>query len=87
MAPLPGVAFLDVQGADAQSFLQSQLSSVVGALGAGAAQWSTYSSPKGRMLATPLLWRIAGREGYRAALAGDLADAIRKRLAMFVLRS
>lgn len=87
VATLPGVAFVDVQGADAGPFLQGQLSSDVAALGAGAAQWSTYSSPKGRMLATPLLWRVAGREGYRVALAADVAEAIRKRLAMFVLRS
>ncbi|HET9340231.1 MAG TPA: folate-binding protein [Casimicrobiaceae bacterium] len=87
VARLPGIAFLDVQGADAQAFLQGQLSSDVAALAPGRAQWSTYNSPKGRMLATPLLWRVPGREGYRAAVAADLADALRKRLAMFVLRS
>lgn len=87
VSPLPGVAFVDVQGPDAQAFLQGQLSSDVAALAPGAVQWSTYSSPKGRMLATPLLWRVAGRDGFRAALAADLAEPVRKRLAMFVLRS
>jgi folate-binding protein YgfZ len=91
VARLPGTAFLDVRGDDARAFLQGQLSNDVAALTPGAAQWTTYNSPKGRMLATLLLWRPAAGEagdaGYRIALAADLAEPVRKRLAMFVLRS
>jgi len=84
---LPGTAFVDVDGPDAETFLQGQLSNDVAALVPGHAQWSTYNSPKGRMLATLMLWRRPAPGGYRMALASDLAEAIRKRLGMFVLRA
>ena len=84
---LAGTTFVDVAGADAEAFLQGQLSNDVAALDPGHAQWSTYNSPKGRMLATLMLWRHPTTGGYRMALATDLAEAIRKRLAMFVLRA
>jgi len=87
VARLPGTAFLDVAGPDARAFLQGQFSNDVEALSPGMAQWTTYNSPKGRMLATPLLWRRPGEDGFRMAIAADLAEPIRKRLTMFVLRS
>jgi hypothetical protein len=87
VAPLPGTAILEADGADAAAFLQGQLSSDVAALAPRAAQWSTYNSAKGRMLATLVLWRPAAGPAFRIALAADLAAAIRKRLSMFVLRS
>jgi folate-binding protein YgfZ len=82
---LPGLAVLQVSGADAASFLHSQLSSNVNALADGQGQYSSYNSPKGRMLATLVVWRQG--DVYRLILARDLAEAMRKRLAMFVLRS
>ena len=85
VAALPGTAVLEVSGADALPFLQGQLSNDVEGLRPGAAQWTTYNSPKGRMLATALLWRTA--TGFRMALAADVAEPVRKRLSMFVLRS
>lgn len=87
VARLPGTAFLDADGADATAFLQGQLSNDVAGLGPARAQWATYNSPKGRMLATLLLWRPAAGPAYRIALASDHAETIRKRLSMFVLRS
>jgi hypothetical protein len=87
---LPGTAILDVSGPDARAFLQGQFSNDVDALAPGTAQWSTYNSPKGRMLATPLLWRRPGddrEDRFRIAIAADLAEAVRKRLSMYVLRS
>jgi hypothetical protein len=85
VAALPGTAFVEATGADALAFLQGQLSNDVAALEPGQAQWTTYNSPKGRMLATALLWRTP--TGFRMALAADLAEPVRKRLSMFVLRS
>lgn len=87
VAWLPGVAVLEADGPDTIAFLHAQLSSDVAGLQAGAAQWSTYNSPKGRMLATLLVWRPAEGPACRLALAADLAEPIRKRLSMFVLRS
>ena len=86
VAPLHDLGTLVFEGADAASFLQGQLSNDVSALAAGAAQWTSYNSPKGRMLATLLLWR-AGPASFRAWVAADLAATLRKRLAMFVLRA
>ena len=87
VSPLPGLAFLDADGADAIAFLHGQLSNDVAGLAAGAAEWATYNSPKGRMLATMLAWRPASGPACRLALAADLAEPVRKRLSMFVLRS
>jgi len=87
VALLPGLALLDAEGADAIAFLHGQLSNDVAGLAPGAAEWATYNSPKGRMLATMLVWRPAAGPACRLALAADLADAVRKRLSMFVLRS
>ena len=86
-APLAGLAFIDVEGADAATFLNGQLSNDVTSLQPGAAQWTSYNSPKGRMLANPLLWRPAAGPAYRLALPADVAAAVRKRLQMFVLCS
>lgn len=86
VAAIPDVGVLAFEGPDATSFLQGQLSSDVDALAPGAAQWSSYNSAKGRMLGTLLLWR-AGPDAFRAWVAADLAEPLRKRLSMFVLRA
>ncbi len=85
-APLATVGYLEFEGADAASFLQGQLSNDVLALAIGDAQWTSYNSPKGRMLATMLLWH-ATATSFRAFVAADLAEMLRKRLAMFVMRA
>jgi len=85
-APQPGLAVLEIEGADAASFLQGQLSGNVLALVDGAAQYTSYNSPKGRMLANGLLWRDDAAH-FGLVLAADLAAAVAKRLAMFVLRA
>ena len=57
------------------------------ALADGAAQYTSFNSPKGRMLANFVLWREAA-DDFRALLPGDLAGADRKSASrMFVLRS
>ncbi len=84
--PLSGWSSLVVQGADAAAFLHAQLSSNVNALEPGHGQYSSYNSAKGRMLATLVVWRAEGGM-YRLLLAADLAESVRKRLTMFVLRS
>ncbi len=86
LAPLATVGYLEFEGADAASFLQGQLSNDVLALAIGDAQWTSYNSPKGRMLATMLLWH-ATATSFRAFVAADVAESLRKRLAMFVMRA
>jgi folate-binding protein YgfZ len=83
---LSALSVLAISGPDAGAFLQGQLSSDVIALGDDAAQFTSFNSPKGRMLANFALWREAAND-FRALLSGDLAAPVQKRLAMFVLRS
>jgi folate-binding protein YgfZ len=85
-----GLAVLHVRGDDAIAFLHGQLSSDVRALSPGGGQYWSYNSPKGRMLANGVLWRApagTSEPSLTLLLARDLADAIRRRLAMFVLRA
>jgi folate-binding protein YgfZ len=85
-----GLALLRVRGDDAIGFLHGQLSSDVRALSPGEGQYWSYNSPKGRMLANGVLWRApagAPEPSITLLLARDLADAVRRRLAMFVLRA
>jgi hypothetical protein len=81
-----GLGLLSFTGPDAEAFLQGQLSNDLKALAPGAVQLSSYNSPKGRMLATLALWRD-GADGFRALVEADIAESLRKRLSMFVLRS
>jgi len=80
------LGLLEFAGPDTAAFLQSQLSSDVAALVAGRTQLSSYNSPKGRMLANVYLWR-AGSNRFRALVAADLSESIRRRLSLFVLRA
>ena len=84
-APLTDNALLSISGDDATAFLHGQFTNDVESLAVGAGQWNGWCSPKGRLLATFLLVRRA--EGFLMMLPAELAPAIAKRLAMFVLRS
>jgi tRNA-modifying protein YgfZ len=83
------LALLAVTGLDAATFLQGQVSSDVAALALDACQYSSYNSPGGRMLANFVLWRAGSgpADGFRVLVAEDIAPAVKKRLAMFVLRA
>ena len=70
---------------DAADFLHNQFTNDVKALAVGAAQWNGWCTPKGRLLATFVLARDAG--GYLLLLPSAFAEAVAKRLRMFVLRS
>ena len=83
-APASLVA-VDVTGAEAEAFLQGQLSNDVVALGGASALLAGWCSPKGRLLAAPAVHRLP--HGYRLALPADLADGFVRRLRMFVLRA
>jgi folate-binding protein YgfZ len=75
-------------GEDAESFLQGQLTcdvSKVSSSGAPVATYGGYCNPKGRMLASFLLWH--GNSGYLMQLPSALRSGIQKRLSMYVLRA
>jgi folate-binding protein YgfZ len=72
-------------GEDAQIFLQGQLSCDVNAVTAARSSYGGYCTPQGRVLATFLLWRMDDRFFMQLPVA--LCEPIRKRLAIFILRS
>lgn len=77
-----------VQGADAATFLHSQLTNDVERLRAEQARLAGFCSAKGRLLATFLMWREPGTDGtIYLACAADLQAPVQKRLSMFVLRA
>ena len=82
---LPDNAVLAISGDDAAAFLHGQLTNDVAGMKPGEAQWNGWCTPKGRLLATLLL--LKRPDGYLAMLPAEIAPAIAKRLAMFVLRA
>ncbi len=76
---------LRVSGEDAQTFLQSLLSNDIREVNGQRAQLSSLNDPKGRMIASFLIWRDA--EDYLLQLPRVLCEPVRKRLSMYVLRA
>jgi folate-binding protein YgfZ len=85
LCDLSHLGLIRAGGDEAREFLHRQLSSDVRNLPDGQAQFSSYNTAKGRMLASLLLW--ADGDAFLLQLAAELAEPIRKRLGMFVLRS
>jgi folate-binding protein YgfZ len=85
VVPLTQLGLIEFSGDDARTYLHRQLSSNVERLAADRAQYSAWCSPQGRMLASFVLFRRDA--DYLALLASDLAEAIEKRLRIYVLRS
>lgn len=76
---------LPFAGDDVKTFLNGQLSSDVQQLGDNHNQYSSHSTPKGRMLGNFLVWQQDGRVVLQ--VAPDLKDALQKRLSMYILRA
>jgi len=74
------------RGAEAATFLQSQLTNDVLELGPGRARLAGFCSAKGRLQASFVMWRAAEDEFLLACSASLLAPTL-KRLSMFVLRA
>jgi len=82
---LSHLGLIRVSGADAQTFLQGQLTNDVRELSDEHTQLSSHCSPKGRMLANFRIWR-QGDAYYLQPALERVGDLIR-RLRMFVLRA
>jgi len=82
---LTGHGLIVFSGADAQSFLHSQLTCDVAALARDRSTYGAYCTPKGRMLATFLLWRSG--EDFFMQLPSALGEPIQRQLTKFILRS
>ncbi len=83
-ASLDHLSLLVASGPDARSFLDSQLTRNVPFAG-GPASLAGYCSPKGRLLASFVVWSVD--DAIHLVLSRDIADAIAKRLRMYVLRA
>jgi tRNA-modifying protein YgfZ len=86
VAPLHHLGVIRVQGADAASFLQGQLTQDFVLLGAGEARLAAFCTAKGRMQASFIGFRRGGDEILLVCSRDILAPTL-KRLSMFVLRA
>ena len=77
---------LQVQGDDATTFLQGQLTNDVALMPVGQARLSGYCSAKGRLLASFVVLKREAN-AYHLLMARDLLAATQKRLQMFVMRA
>ncbi len=84
-APLTHLGVISATGEDAANFLHNQLTNDVLGLDGSQARLAGYCSPKGRLLATLLVW-TAG-DTILLALPRTLLAPTLKRLQMFVLRA
>ena len=97
IVPLPDLALIEVTGADAATFLHGQLTHDVTGLASDQARLAGYCTPKGRLLATMVIWRNivsrasgdgdGGGQTVYLLTKADVARSMAQRLAMFVLRA
>lgn len=84
--PLTDWGLIRATGEDSRSFLHGQLTQDVLNLAPGTARLAGYCNPKGRLLASFVMWLDASGDVLLACSA-DVLPATLKRLSMFVLRA
>ena len=84
LTDLSYLGIIGISGEESQTFLQGQTTNDV-RLPAERAQYNSLCTPKGRMLASFMLWR--DDNDYLLQLPASLLAAIQKRLTMYVLRA
>lgn len=85
IADLSHLGLLQIEGDDAVTFLQGQVTNDVKQLNGNNSHYSGYCTPKGRMLALFLAFAHNGH--LHLQLNGELTENVAKRLNMYVLRS
>ncbi len=85
LVELSTLSLIRARGADAQAFLNGQLSNDVRRVDETQSQLAAWCNPKGRALALVRVFRRG--EDYCLQLPGTLRESVLKRLQMFVLRS
>ena len=85
VAPITELGLLAASGDEAANFLHNQLTNDVLHLGRSQARLAGYCSPKGRLLATFLMWRTA--DTIFLQLPRTIQAPVQKRLQMFILRA
>lgn len=89
LTALTDLAVISLTGADATSFLQSQITQDVNALGPNQAALAGYCTAKGRLLASMITLQKGSdpADGWLLLTKADAALAFGQRLRMFVLRA
>jgi tRNA-modifying protein YgfZ len=87
LVDLANFGLIRFSGEDVSNFLQGQLTCDLRKIDQQTAQYGSYCTPKGRMLANFILWSSAVNNEYFMQLPTTLCEAISKRLAMFKLRA
>ncbi len=82
---LGDLTLLEVAGAEAEAFLQGQLTCDVRELAEGMVRPAAHLTPKGRAVATFLAWREQDR--FRLQFPSVLEETVTRRLRMFLLRT
>jgi folate-binding protein YgfZ len=85
ISDLSHYGLIRVNGPDARTFLQGQLTNDIHGVTVETAQISSYCSPKGRMLGS--FWIFQRGDDLFLQLPKERLDAVLKRLGMFVLRA
>ncbi len=85
VAPLTHFGLIAAVGDDAPHFLHNQLTNDVEHLGNTEARLAGYCSPKGRLLASLLMWKTADR--ILLQIPREIQAGVQKRLQMFILRA
>lgn len=85
LTSLSNLSCYEVSGEDATDFLQGQFSNDINDVSEENAQLTSYSTPKGRMLAIFFICKRA--DNYLLITSADIADEVIKRLQMYIMRS
>lgn len=87
LADLSNMGLIRFSGEDAFNFLQGQFTCDLRKVTPQTAQHGSYCTPKGRILASFIIWQGASVNEYILQLPVILLAAISKRLAMYILRA
>lgn len=88
LCALEDFAVLHIRGADARSFMQSQLTNSVEQLTTEYAVLAGFCHAKGRLQASMMVWTDpAEQQNLYALIHRSIAETVRKRLSMFLLRA
>ncbi|MDA1332258.1 MAG: hypothetical protein O3A65_07245 [Proteobacteria bacterium] len=85
ITPLVNMSVVSVSGGDATAFLDSQLTSDIKNLTDKKLLRSGYCNPKGRLIATPYVFR--NTDSFNLLLPDNLVDEFVSRLSRFILRA
>lgn len=85
VAPLLHLGLISATGDEAAHFLHNQLTNDVEHLNATEARIAGYCSPKGRLLASLLIWKTVDR--ILLQIPREIQAPVQKRLQMFILRA